>query len=328
LSKSIISFCVLVTLFCGSGAHCVGQYSPMWPAGGTPAPQVLSGGATVPQIMQVVNDNTARVQSLTTSNATIKAAGMPTTLRGSIALERPRRLRIQAGLALTGPEVDIGSNDELFWIWMQRNQPPAVYFCRHDQYSASAAHQQMPIDPEWLIEALGLVTFDSEAEHQGPHVRRDGNVEIRSILPAQDGVAGPMSQLQKITVIDAARGWVLQQHLYNARGERLASVIAQDHHYDAVHQVSLPQRVRVDVPASQLSLEIDLGNVQINALSGDPSLLWPMPSFPGAAPVDLALLRPPGGAPVGQIAPIRENSSTSSVYGTGSVYGGAGRRNQ
>ena len=53
-------------------------------------------------------------------------------LSGNIAAERPGRFRLTAGTAVTGQEIDLGSNDELFWMWVRRNQPPAVYFCRHD----------------------------------------------------------------------------------------------------------------------------------------------------------------------------------------------------
>ena len=68
---------------------------------------------------------------------------------------------------LTGPELDLGSNDEVFWFWVRREQPPALYYCRHDQFAASPARQTLPIQPEWLIEAMGIAPFDPGAADRG-----------------------------------------------------------------------------------------------------------------------------------------------------------------
>ena len=51
---------------------------------------------------------------------------------------------------------------------MRRNQPPAVYYCRHDQFAASQARQMVPFEPAWLIEALGVAEIDPGLPHQGP----------------------------------------------------------------------------------------------------------------------------------------------------------------
>ena len=88
--------------------------------------------------------------------------------RANIALERPRRFRLRADTMITGPEVDLGSNDELFWFWVRRSPEPAVYFCRHDQFSSSVARQVLPVEPEWLIDALGVATLDPAGDHSGP----------------------------------------------------------------------------------------------------------------------------------------------------------------
>jgi len=299
LRRIILSLATLLTLFCGSGAHCIYQYGPVWPTYVAQAPQLLPPGATKLQVMQVVNDNTARVTSLSTSNATISSPTMPVSLRGNIALERPNRFRLRASHPMTGPEVDLGSNDQLFWVWLHREQPPAVYFCHHDQLHSSAARERMPIEPKWLIEALGLTTFDPDGAHSGPRVRRDGSLEILSTLPLPSGhaTAAQANETNKITIIDARHGWVLEQHVYRD-GRLVASALARDHRYDPLSGVSLPQRVEIHIsnaqyPNGQMTLDIDLGNVQINSLAGDRDKLWTMPSFSGSSPIDLGQWKPP-----------------------------------
>jgi hypothetical protein len=234
----------------------------------------------------VVNSNRSRVHSYWTNNASITVPGLP-ALNASIAFERPRRFRLRAGTRLAGPEVDLGSNDELFWFWVRRSQDPALYFCRHDQYATGKAWQVMPIEPQWLIDALGLVQFDWQAWHSDPLRRPDGNFEIRSQW------ASPAGDMLKITVVDGTRGWVLEQHLFRREGAHLASAIARRHRYDAATGVSLPSRVEVQIPPAQLSLTIDVGDYLVNQPVGDPAQMWDKPSYPGSPEVDLARANPP-----------------------------------
>ncbi|MEM9353257.1 MAG: hypothetical protein AAGA92_09605 [Planctomycetota bacterium] len=277
-----LSLGVLVTVFCVSGATCSsGLRNPFAPTG-PPAPQVITTASTLDQMIAAVNQNADRVQRLQSNNASITVpgvAGIP-LLRGNIAAERPKRLRVQASTALTGPEVDVGSNDERFWFWVKRNEPPAVYFARHDQFAGSAAQQSLPIEPEWLWDALGLTRFEPTDQHTGPLPYASGTVEVRSVLKRPGG------RYTKSTVIDASTAWVLEQHVYDGSGALLASSQAKQHRYYPQAGVSLPQKVELRVPRAQLSLAIDLGEVQVNAPSANPAI-WAMPAMSGYEQVDL-----------------------------------------
>lgn len=274
-----------LALFAGSGASCqrplmLSPFAPVGPA----APQVLAQGASRDEIIAAVNQNSARVHSLTATGASIT---IPDTmnlplLTANIAAERPGRVRITAGTALSGQELDLGSNDERFWIWIRRNQPPGVYYCRHDQFANSAIRQMMPVEPAWLLSALGMVDIDPASVLEGPTPCGDGKVEIRTWLPSSSGT------LNRVMVIDAGRAWVVEQHVYDQSGQTLlASAVAESHRYYETEQVSLPQRISVKLPTAGLDLKIDMGNVQINQLAGDPNQLWSMPAFPGYPQYDL-----------------------------------------
>jgi hypothetical protein len=272
-------------------------------APGPAAPQVLADGATREQIIAAVNQNSARIQSLNVTGASItipNTMGLP-ILSGNIAAERPRRFRLTAGTAITGQEVDMGSNDELFWFWVRRNQPPAVYICRHEQFANSNIRQVMPVEPNWLLAALGIVDLDPASVFEGPLPRGDGTVELRSWMPSTSGT------LNRVTVIDARRGWVIEQHVYDQSGTNLlASAVAESHRYYEQQQVSLPQRVSIQLPPSGLNFKIDLGAVQINQLAGDRQQLWTLPTFEGYQQYDLGGAIPgtplPGGTTMRQQA--------------------------
>lgn len=269
------ALCVLLVWMATTGASCpriVEQYTQ-------PIPRALPPSASLAQIIDVVNDNSARVQSLSTTRATIVTPGVP-SLNANIALQRPRSFRLMA--EKFGPQLDVGSNDELFWLWVAQSQPPALFYCRHDQFAASAARQIMPVEPEWLIEAFGIVSFDRSQPLEGPSPVGNGRVEIRSH-------AGPPGrQTTRVTIIDASYGVVLEQHVYDARGVLLASALLSKHTRDPASGAKLPRHIKVQWPPARLELSIDMADLHVNQLPADPRELFAKPSYSGYNDIDLA----------------------------------------
>lgn len=278
---SVWSFLLLATLFSASGASCpqfVRTYGP-------PLPRVLPPNPALSDVINAVNGNSARVQSLATEDASISVPFMP-SLRARLYLERPRHFRLLGDLAITGSkEVDLGSNDELFWFWAKRNPQPAIFFCRHDQFEQSLARNLLPVEPQWLIEALGVVTLDPAANYEGPTLVGPRRLRLSTWVQTGQG------RMLKITDVDESQGWVVAQYLYNERQQPVASAAASNHGRDPVTGVVLPARIQIDTPAtdasSQLSLRIDLRNVRVNQ-PGRSAQLWAMPNYPGYPPLNLA----------------------------------------
>jgi len=253
-------------------------------------PPALPPSPTLDQIIQVVNANSAQIRSFSAPQATLSGTGFP-SLQATVAYERPRHLRLRAGTGLTGQELDLGSNDELFWFWSRRNQPPGVYYCRHAQFASSPARQTLLVDPYWLIEALGVTEFDPALPHQGPFARSDGRLEIRTVREAPGGAT------TKITVLDRVHGAVLEQHVLDARNQVVASAAASQHRRDPLTGLVLPTVIDLRIPAQQMAMRLSLGSVQINRPFPNPEQLWAMPVLEGWPPVDLCnpnLAVPPG----------------------------------
>ena len=265
---------IVTGLFSLSGASCpnfLQQYT-------NPLPRVLPPSPTLEQVIDVVNRNSSQIQSFSTNRASISGSGFP-SLSASVAFERPRSFRMRAGTTF-GAELDLGSNDELFWFWLKRSQPPAVYYCRHDQFAASQTRQMTPFEPQWLIEALGVMEFDRALPNQLKCLPND-RLRIDTI---RDTPEGPVT---KITILDGSQGWVLEQHLFDARRRLVARSIASGHRRDPYSGLVMPTVVQIDCPAAQLSMRIDLGNVEINRLSGDRAAMWAMPSYPGSPAINM-----------------------------------------
>jgi hypothetical protein len=282
-----------------AGGGCAGLMRPSRPV----TAHALPATPTLDDVVTLVNDNSSRIRSLYSTDASLHVPLLP-ALRVNLALERPRRLRLRAETGVTGPEVDLGSNDALFWAWVRRMDPPTTFYCRHEQFSASPLRQFLPIEPDWLVEALGVSGFDPAARHSGPFPIRRGRLEIRSVFDRPDG------PLTKVTVVDAAGGWVLEQHLYDGRGTRLASSTTSSQWRDPASGAVVPRRIDIQWPTTGMSARLDLRTVEVNRLGGDPALLFELPDYPGSAVVDMGdpAFRPPLAEPAqpAAAAPVAE----------------------
>lgn len=300
-------FVIALALFAASGATCQ-QYTRQFTQ-----PRTLPPSATLDQVMTVVNDNTARVQSLQSTQASLSVPGAP-SLRANVALQMPQRLRMRADAPLGGgPELDLGANEDVFWLWVRRNQPPALFFCRRDQFAVSSARQIIPVEPEWLIEAIGLTRFDPLESYEGPKPVGSGRVEIRSHKLSSLG------DMTKITILDAWDGTVLEQHLYDAQGQRIATSITSKYKRDPNSGAALPRSIDVQWPTAQMSFHLDVNDWQVNAIPAENLLLWAKPDYPGYPNVDLAdpnlrFTVPAGAAPTASAAAPANLSGPTVVY--------------
>jgi hypothetical protein len=276
----LIAVMLVVTAVASSGATCPSVLRG-YQVGTMPLPRVLPPQPSLDQIIGAIHDNTQRVRNYMAPQAVISVPGVP-RLSAQVACEPPRRFRLRAQTAVSGNELDLGSNDDLFWLWIRRHEPPVMLFCRHDQYAQSSARRLLPIRADWMPELLGLISFNPADSHEGPFPLADGRLEIRSRLSSPDG------ELLKSTLVDGTTGLVLEQHLFTPTGERLASVRTTQHRVDPTSGAALPRKVEVSWPASDVNFTLDLKAVTTNMPTSDPGQLWQMPAYEGYEPIDLA----------------------------------------
>lgn len=231
---------------------------------------------TLADVQATVDGNAELVHSILVRDAKIsgRAQGqfIP-SLKARIALERPHRFRMIAEMPVVGREAaDLGSNDQEFWFWLEQNQPPGLYFIRHDDYARAAGRLPIPFDPYWVVEALGVSPLGDGVTYDGPVSSAPGRLQLRRVSTSPQG-----EQVTKIVRVDNCTGWVREQYLYDANGDLLASAVTSDHQRDASYGAIVPRRVQLEWPQQRLSLDIRLRDVQVNEdLSTSPDL-WQKP---------------------------------------------------
>ena len=233
-----------------------------------------------PQLEEVVdhlNRNIQKLHAWKAHSVRIRANNMP-GLSGSLAVEEGQHLRMVVN-SIAGHEVDMGSNNEGFWIWAKRMDPSYV-FCRHEQIDAARQTLGVPFEPHWLMQALGVESLDKNnlkmlIDPSGQRARL-----VQSVVTAH---GNPM---EKVMQVDLVHGIITEHSIYDSRGVKIAQARLDDFRVDKASGVVLPHKVILDWPQNQMSLVMNFGHVEINPTIS--SQIWEMPpAMPGVPIVDL-----------------------------------------
>src|SRR4029079_6151954 len=117
-----------------------------------------------------LNQQSAAIQSVEFDSVKASTASGPllqqaVSVEGELYWAKPRMFRMRAGLKLSPEEIDVGSNAQYFWMYVKRAQDPNFVFCSHDDYAAGKVNLPIPFDPEWVLQALGMTTYDPSAKY-------------------------------------------------------------------------------------------------------------------------------------------------------------------
>ena len=296
--RSNFNLMMLLTLLVASGAACPQR---LWKPFPTPPPVVFGPEPTLEEVVECVNANRRKITGVYSTNSRIRGTGFP-SLRTSLAVGSERHVRMRAGTGVTGEEMDLGSNQEVFWVWIKRSDPPALYYGRYDSFPASNVGQILPVRPEWLVEAIGIVSLAPEERHQGPFRRNDGLLEVHTQM------ASPGGQLTRVLVIDAGSGWIREQKLLNAQRQLIASATNSKHVRDPKTGAVLPRHTEIHWPGNGIELTLELNDIQIAPL--DPqSDMWAQPQYLGFPNVDVTQPLPPSQMPPPVVLPTNFHSA-------------------
>lgn len=284
ISSACLPILTALVLFVCGGATCSRQAPPtLFP----PPPLVFQAKPSLEELAMVMN-RTGSITQLSTNSASVEVLSMPDLPRlgATLNLERDKNFRLRASLPIIFAGIDMGSNSESFWIEVPEGVSKTLYYAQHDQYQKQLSRAILPVDPSWMMDALGLVQLDPTSVIAGPIIRTDGRLEVRSTLSMVDG------NYQRVCIVDPSAGFVTDQFLYSPAGNLIAKSHASNHAYYESYQCSLPHQVQIDLMPAQgpgLSMKIEIGSYAVNQLlSGDPNLF----AIPSSAPqkIDLTTL--------------------------------------
>jgi len=240
-------------------------------------------------ILGYLNDNAARVQSLRCKELDMDARqGLQSVgLRGQVVCQKPRNFRMSASV-LGKQEVDLGSNDQEFWFWVARAEPPHLYHCSYDDMARGQFRNPFPFQPEWIMEALGLAEYGAPENYELKVQAHTLELVQRTRSP--QGVA-----LTKVTVISRGKAvpptpQVMGHFLFDANGKELMSAHITRVQIDKNTGAIVPREVKLTSPADKTELKLKFEDVTINdpALAHLSQRLFTRPNLTNVTSFDLA----------------------------------------
>lgn len=196
---------------------------------------------------------------------------IPFRLKATIACEEPRNFRLVADGSMIA-HADIGSNHDYCWWWLKPGDN-VLFTVAHEDMNFVRNHplmtqaMSMPFEPDWLMQVLGVTRLDTE----GMSMHADRHPERRNLVSEFSTEDGRL--FRRVTIVDLHAGHVVGHRLVDSANNTVVRAKLLDFglHGDA----TLPARIEIDWPDTNMSLTITIRGLRVN---GDlPPDLWQPP---------------------------------------------------
>lgn len=246
----------------------VGCNLTRWPMVRPERPPQSSGEAVpVAALVKYLNDNASPVNTLRCEDLdlTCTQGTQSIGLRGLMVAQKPKGMRLSAkNLGTT--VVDLGSNEQEFWYWVGKAEPPYQFFCAYrDLQEGRVKHMPFPFQPDWIMEALGLGPYGPPERYQmdlsDPASYRlvertkspQGAPVKKIIVLRRQPVNPPTAQVTDYLLLDEASGKeICAAHITNVQEDR-------------AYGTRLPRRVEFRWPMHKLKLVMVLNGLSVNS---------------------------------------------------------------
>jgi hypothetical protein len=124
-------------------------------------PEPVGRAPSVAQLVAYLNNNSARIHTIksTDLDMTCSVGLQSFGVRGKMIAQKPRNFLLAADV-FGAREVDLGSNDQEFWWWIKKNDPPYQFFCSYkDLESGRVTYVPFPFQPDWIVDAMGMGNY-------------------------------------------------------------------------------------------------------------------------------------------------------------------------
>ena len=247
-----------------------------------PQPCVLPENVSKQQLVAHLNHNRQQLRSWRSTDVSIQAVGAgPMRLGASLAVESPRRFRLIAK-SLRGVEADLGSNQDRFWYWMRADGTPYIFTAHHRDTDLVQRQLEIPFQPEWLMEALGVVPLDTSRAQ----LLREESSSDRIQLISNQVTDGRV--VQRVMVVDLVLGQVVEHALFDQQSQLICSARMSDFRRptgDESGTSRLPHRIELNWPRAEMKLTMKMGEIEANPEFS--SYTWQVLQDPSCRVVDL-----------------------------------------
>jgi hypothetical protein len=271
---------------------------------GTPAKENYRTSNDVPTreaLVNYLNDNAERVQSIRCNQLDLQCSqGIRTVgLTGYMVCQKPRNFRLIARV-FGKDEIDVGSNGDEFWFWIARGEP-YQFHCSHRALEEGRVKRlPFPIQPDWIIEAMGLARYDATKAYQV--LDKPNTVELVETTRSPQG-----AEILKVTEFRKGRAPEGQAQvtahkiLDKATGKIICSATITQVRVDRATGAVIPRKVILWCPDDKIKLTMSMDEVTVNGQVGQTDLLFQRRTLSGIRAYDLAEGRFDDGNPIRRV---------------------------
>lgn len=216
----------------------------------------------IPDVVRIANQKCDQIQSLVCQDVDLKVwqKGVKLKLTAALFFEKPKRFRMMVRSAF-GKEGDFGTNDELFWFWSKRMEPPGLFYAHHQDLSKT--DMKTEYNPSFMVDSMCLSAIDVT---KTKIVEREQDFLVIERFTDQQG-----QKLAKINYFRKSdqrlKGFVIS----TTEGKAIMSAEVQS------FEGEVPKQIYFVWPRDQISVLMDLNAPQINPKVGGST--WTMPDI-------------------------------------------------
>ncbi|MBX9678690.1 MAG: hypothetical protein K2X38_07985 [Gemmataceae bacterium] len=252
----------------------------------------LPGVPSVASLIMYLNDNSSRVQGFRCTDIDVRVdqgSIIAPHLRAKMMAQQPRNFLMSAS-ALGSDVVDIGSNDQEFWFWSSKINPPYQFYASYKDFKEGRVRNlPFPFQPEWVMETMGMANF-------GPPERwtiDNDNQKIR----LTEKITSPQGQpMRKVIVmhrrVQSAPNPQVVEHLLldDATGKEVASARILQVEIDPMKGGIVPTRMELRYPKDNVKLTLSMSRPEANPNVS--SVAFQRQRMQGVTSFDLARMQP------------------------------------
>lgn len=202
-----------------------------------------------------INSRNKKIKSIIAEGIRIKV-NQKTSVNvfGNLSMEKQKNFRLKIWHSMTGIEMDIGSNEEIFWFWSKRMTPPALYFAKHENTNKTML--KAPLNPMWIMQSLGLNSIDLKNK-EFKKIEDNWAIVEKSISSTGD--------LVKIAIlIDVNKDLILGNYLYDKNFKLIASSEIKNYTIDSKTNSLVPKDILIIWYDENISMECKFSKIQTN----------------------------------------------------------------
>jgi len=115
----------------------------------------ISQQPKIPDLVFKVNERNSKIKSLQCSDMDVHVwqNGVRVRLAGEVYYDKSKNFRMFVN-SILGKELDLGSNEDVFWYWSRRSNREGLYYARYEDFFRTRL--KTPFNPVFLRTSFGI----------------------------------------------------------------------------------------------------------------------------------------------------------------------------